>query len=78
MINRMKPGPGWSHAGGAVYDHVSGLRVHVSGLCRLPGGISVNGSQWPEVREMERFIAINGHNQRRGAMAWGLSKLISK
>ena len=40
--------PGWKHVGGAVYDHTSGTRVHVMGLCTLPNGESVNGMLWPE------------------------------
>jgi hypothetical protein len=60
----MKPGPGWKHAGGAVYDNAIGVRVHVMGLCRL------YGMRWPERRNLDRFVRINGGNRKRGAMAW--------
>jgi hypothetical protein len=66
----MKPGPGWKHAGGAVYDNAIGVRVHVMGLCRLPSGDLVNGMRWPESRNLNRFVRINGGNRKRGAMAW--------
>lgn len=75
MNDILNPGPGWTHAGPAVYDHTSGIRIHVHGFCRLPGGYIIRGCQWPESRELDRFIRINGGNRRRGVMAWGLNKL---
>ena len=68
--NQYKPGPGWSHLGGAVYAHSNNCRIHVMGLCRLPNGYTVLGSRWPESREVDRLIAINGGNRRRGVIAW--------
>ena len=72
---QIRPGHGWSHAGGAVYDHISGVRVHVFGLCRLPDGTEVRGTIWPEVHNLDRYIAMNGGNRKRGVMAWGLHKM---
>jgi hypothetical protein len=72
---KQKPGPGWKYVGSAVWDHKSGLRLHIMGLCRLPNGEEVNGFRWPESRELDRWIRIAGGNRRRGAMLWALSKL---
>ena len=69
-----KPGPGWSYQGGAVWDHASGIRIHVYGLCRFADGRIVNGQWWPESRTLYRMIAINGGNRKRGVMAWALNK----
>lgn len=65
--------PGWKRAGAApVYDHESGVRVHTTGLCRLPGGEFVWGNLWPESQRLDRFVRIHGGNRKRGAMAWAL------
>jgi hypothetical protein len=69
----MRPGPGWRCVWGPVWDHASGLRVHVGGECRLDGRI-ICGGLWPEFRELDRFIRINGGNRKRGTMAWALQR----
>lgn len=74
-MSRDKPGPGWSLVGLAVWDHASGLRVHASGLCILPDGHVIVGRVWPEIKSLNWFVRVNGGNERRGAMAWAMSKL---
>lgn len=69
----MKPGHGWNKVGPAIYDHDSGVRIHVAGLVRLPSGEFVSGEQWPQCQEMYRYIRIAGGNRRRGVMMWALS-----
>jgi len=64
-----RPGPGWKHVGGSVYEHADGIRIHVMGLARIAGQI-LNGREWPESRTLDRYIAINGGNRRRGVMTW--------
>ena len=64
----------WKHQGAAVWDHTSGVRIHVQGLCRLPSGEYVNGMLWPESRDLRHWVCVNGGNQRRGVMAWALTK----
>jgi hypothetical protein len=65
----MRPGKGWKHLGGAVYERL-GVRVHLQGLCKLPNGEFVHGNNWPEFKAMARMIKINGGNRKRGMMAW--------
>lgn len=70
---RHTPGLGWTKPGIApVYDHVSGVRIHVAGHCQLPNGSIVVGTRWPESKSLSRFVRINGGNRRRGVMAWAL------
>ena len=66
----MRPGPGWRHVAGAVYERQDLVRIHLLGMCRLADNTWVSGSRWPESREMERAIRINGGNRKRGMMAW--------
>ena len=65
---------GWSHIGGAVYEHADGCRVHLGGLCRLPSGDFISANGWPEYKNMTRMIAINGGNRKRGLLAWAITK----
>lgn len=69
----MKPGPGWEKVGPSVYDHPSGLRIHVGGYCLMPQGEFISGNAWPQSSVMDRFIRIAGGNRRRGVMMWALS-----
>jgi hypothetical protein len=69
---RYRPGPGWKRAGIApVYDHTSGIRVHVHGWLRLACGKLIDGSRWPELLSVGRFVRICGGNRKRGVMVWG-------
>lgn len=71
-----RPGRGWKHIAGPIWDHVSsGLRLHVSGMCRLPCGEIVYGRMWPQSSNLDRWIAIAGGNVRRGCMMWALDVL---
>ena len=75
-MNPYRPGPGWSGwAGGGVYDHTSGIRIHACGMYLPPGGDTENGNIYPECLRLHRFIAINGGNRKRGVMAWALAAL---
>ena len=66
----IRPGPGWSKLAGAVYQHRTGLRIHIYGLCWWIGGRLVRGRLWPESQWLDLFIRANGGNRRRGVMAW--------
>lgn len=71
----LRPGPGWKHLGGPVYEHQSGWRIHAMGICGFPVDPLFDGRRWPESRELERMIRINGGNRKRGVMAWALNVL---
>lgn len=66
------PGLGWTYKGPCVWDHVSGLRIHVYGLCVVASGYKINGRRWPESQELDRCIRIAGGNRRRGTMIWAM------
>jgi len=69
MRDKYKPGPGWAHLAGPVYENKDGTRIHMIGLCRLPDGTFFN-SWW----DYSRYINIAGGNRKRGLMAWAKSK----
>lgn len=69
----IRPGPGWVHLGGAVYEHSSGIRMHMLGALRLPNGEFLSASKWPECIDAAQMIRINGGNRRRGLMAWAMT-----
>ena len=73
MNNLYRPGNGWKHMGGAVYEN-NGLRIHICGLIRKSNGEFLNGNRHPEIADMNRFIIINGGNRRRGIMAWAMAR----
>lgn len=72
----IKPGPGWHHIGGPVYEHDNGARVHVAGLVKLPNGEFLSDSKWPECQGAARMIRACGGNRKRGLMAWAMDYLI--
>lgn len=72
-MSRPKPGAGWKHLGGAVYEHSSGARVHTGGLVRLPGPVFYELNTWPASWEMREMIRVCGGNRKRGLMAFAVS-----
>ncbi len=70
-----RPGLGWKHINGAVWDHTTGIRIYVGGICRLPCGRVVVGNQWPESKRLRRAVREQGGNWRRGTMVWALDRL---
>lgn len=66
----VRPGAGWMHIAGAVYEYKNGMRVHLLGMIRLPNGDWVSASKWPECKDADRFVRMNGGNWKRGLMAW--------
>ena len=70
MNNKYKPGSGWSHIAGPVWENTDGCRIHLLGLIRLPDMTYMSANKISEGNEARRFIRINGGNRRRGLMAW--------
>jgi hypothetical protein len=78
MINgdrHFRPGRGWKHVAGSVYDHASGVRLHLSGMVRLPNGDHVSANEWPESSSADHYVLLNGGNRKRGLMAWARAKV---
>jgi plasmid replication initiation protein len=65
-------GPGWRQLSGSVFEHASGVRIHIYGMCLLPDGECVYRRKRPWDRFMYQCIRIHGGNRRRGIMAWAL------
>ena len=72
----VRPGRGWTHVAGSVYDHVSGVRLHLLGMVRLPNGDHVSANEWPESSSVWHFVRCNGGNRKRGLMAWAKGKVV--
>jgi hypothetical protein len=68
--NDMRPGHGWKHLSGSVYERIDGLRMHMGGMCRLLNGDKVSASSWDQYSLVYSLIEINGGNRKRGLMAW--------
>ena len=67
-----RPGNGWKHIeGSAVWEHETGLRIHLLGMARLPDGQSV---PWCFDDEYDAKRQ-QGYNVKRALMVWGLSLL---
>ena len=65
--------PGWKQINAAVWQHVSGTRLHVAGLC-LIRGVAHWANMWPESAAADRCIRIAGGNRKRGLMLWASRK----
>lgn len=68
-----RPGPGWKHVAGPVYEHCSGTRIHLLGLIKTPDGRTAFLDKWPDAKEGRRFMKICGGNRKRALMAWAMS-----
>ena len=71
--SQIRPGGGWKHVAGPVWEHTGGARVHIAGLVKLPDGRYLHANKWPECRDAERLIRANGGNRKRGLMAWAIA-----
>ena len=69
----MHPGNGWQHVGGAVWEHSSGIRVHLLGMVKLPTGEIFSATTYPHWNAAQLMIRINGGNRKRGLMAWAMT-----
>ena len=46
-MSEMRPGSGWKHLAGPVWEHASGVRVHSGGLVKFPDGRYLLANKWP-------------------------------
>lgn len=68
----LRPGPGWTRLGGAVWEHNSGVRIHTGGqLVRTAAGRVL--AYWTYSDDIHSHVKICGGNVKRGLMAWALS-----
>lgn len=70
----IRPCSGWKDLGSEVFEHSSGIRIHVGGgLVRLPSG----KRYWLNSAVGETMgwtlIKINGGNKKRGLMTWAIN-----
>lgn len=79
-MKRLRPSAGWRHLDGPpghgkapVWEHPSGMRIHVGGLARYPGGPSIT----PTYKE-ERTFRAHQPKKRRWLMVWAEALLKNK
>ena len=71
------PGPGWRQntITKSIWDHESGIRLHMLGMLRLPNGEIRQANQWPTSQLADGCIRVAGGNRKRGLMIWALVML---
>lgn len=76
MINNLiiKPGNGWHHLSGPVWEHTKGLRIHTMGMIRMKDNTCLFLNNWDEGALGRLLISINGENRKRGLMCWALNE----
>lgn len=72
-----RPGRGWQQntVTKSIWDHESGMRVHMLGMLRLPNGEIRRANQWPAIQLADMCIRVAGGNRKRGLMIWALVML---
>jgi len=70
-----RPGRGWVRCWhiSPVWDHNSGIRVHLHGVLRRVGGEIVWANMAPHAAAWRRCIRVCGGSVRRGTMVWALN-----
>jgi hypothetical protein len=67
-------GIGWKHIeGSAVWEHITGLRIHRLGMARLPDGQCVSWMNQPHWMDAYDAKRQQGWNEKRALMVWALS-----
>ena len=65
----------WTRQSPAVWDHESGLRLHIGGFLRpANSGDFIAAFRWPESQVADYWIRVAGGNQKRGLMLWALNR----
>lgn len=66
-----KHGSGWKKITNCIYDHTTGIRLHLSGMARLPNGKFIFINKSPEFEYFSKAEKITG-NRKRALMIWSL------
>lgn len=68
----LKPGAGWKQLRGPVWEHKSGVRIHVSGLILKTEFHGILGpiDEFSYHSFLRKLILVNGGNKKRGLMAF--------
>lgn len=73
-MKRAKPGLGWRHLGGSVWEHaVRGVRIHAGGLIyNNADGFCLWSNHWPLSVQWDRHTRVAGGSRKRGLMTLAL------
>lgn len=67
-----RPGKGWKNVGnGSVWEHTTGLSIHLLGVVMTPNGEHISWDWSDEINAKEQ----QGWNKKRALMVWALSLL---
>jgi len=70
----LRPGPGWKHLKGPVWEYKNGIRIHTAGLVlRDQTGKTAPVDEFGHRRFLYHLIKVNGGNKKRGLMAFALN-----
>jgi len=70
----LRPGPGWKHLKGSVWEYKNGMRIHTGGLIlRDSNGVIGPVDEFAHRSLLYRLIRINGGNKKRGLMAFAMN-----
>lgn len=70
----MRPGPGWKQLKGPVWEHSSGVRIHVAGYVLLGENVFLSLYEFGGASTIgQKLVKANGGNRKRGLMAWALT-----
>lgn len=70
-MKRYRPGKGWSHLAGAVYEHRTGIRIHLGGVIRLSNKVVFMDHQIS--KRFWLYKKITGGNRKRALMALAIA-----
>lgn len=74
MARALSPGPGWTKRSVPVWEHNSGVRIHLGGVIRdSDGEVIRDADDLPLEDRLYRYIRIAGGSRRRGMMIWAKS-----
>lgn len=68
----LRPGSGWRRLDGAVWEHKTGMRIHLGGMLRFSDGKTIASTSEDNATD---YIRICGWNKKRGLMVWALNHL---
>lgn len=67
---KRRPGIGWKHLAGSVWEHTTGIRIHLLGVTRFSDGTTMSWNS----QDKSDALRQQGFNAKRALMVWSLSQ----
>lgn len=69
----------WNHLGGSVFEHESGMRIHLLGTVRLADGKThLSCDTLSQSKPFHHALKLQGYNRRRAIMSWATTIQVEK